>query len=137
MPSATAARAVLDASVVVRAGVDASPEARAWTGRLGASLRGYAPDLLWAEVASALRLYVASGRMTKADGAEILATALRLPIHLQSTSDAAPAALDIALTRGLSAYDAFYCVLAESLDAPLVTADRRLAEAAARAELIA
>ena len=137
MQNATVDKAVLDASVVVRAGVDASPEARAWTQRLGRSLRAYAPDHLWTEVASALRRYVADGRMTRADGAEILATALLLPIHLQSTRDAAPAALELALTRGLSAYDAFYCVLAESLDAPLVTADRRLAEAAARAELIA
>lgn len=41
-----------------------------------------------------------------------------------------------ALARGLSVYDACYAVLAEAEDAVLVTADRRLAEAVTRAELI-
>jgi predicted nucleic acid-binding protein len=47
------------------------------------------------------------------------------------------AALPRALASGLSGYDALYLVLAEAADATLVTADRRLAAAASRAELIA
>ena len=47
------------------------------------------------------------------------------------------AALLRALASGGSGYDAYYLVLAEAADATLVTADRRLAEAASRAELIA
>jgi predicted nucleic acid-binding protein len=39
-----------------------------------------------------------------------------------------------AIESGLSAYDYCYAVLAESIDAPLVTADRRLAAAVANAE---
>ena len=38
---------------------------------------------------------------------------------------------------GLSAYDAFYAVLAAGLAAPLVTADRRLAEAVPDSILVA
>ena len=40
------------------------------------------------------------------------------------------------LVQQLSVYDACYVVLAEALDAPLVTADRRLAEATANAVLL-
>jgi predicted nucleic acid-binding protein len=39
--------------------------------------------------------------------------------------------------RGLTAYDAFYAVLAEALEVPLVTADRRLAAAVPGALLVA
>jgi hypothetical protein len=41
-----------------------------------------------------------------------------------------------AIESGLSAYDYCYAVLAESIDAPLVTADRRLAAAVANAEFL-
>jgi predicted nucleic acid-binding protein len=40
------------------------------------------------------------------------------------------------LSLGLSVYDASYLVLAEASDSLLVTADERLAAAAARAELV-
>jgi len=40
-----------------------------------------------------------------------------------------PRALELALTLGLSAYDATYVALAEASDCPLVTADRRLYDA--------
>src|SRR4051794_24470130 len=47
------------------------------------------------------------------------------------------AAIAVAFERGLTVYDAAYVVLAEALDAPLVTAERRLAEATERAVLLA
>jgi predicted nucleic acid-binding protein len=46
------------------------------------------------------------------------------------------AAIAVALERRLAVYDAAYVVLAEALDAPLVTADRRLAEATEQAVLL-
>ena len=45
-------------------------------------------------------------------------------------------ALSLAVDRGVSGYDAMYLALAEATDAVLVTADRRLAAAATRSELL-
>lgn len=45
-------------------------------------------------------------------------------------------AMAVALDRGLSVYDAAYVVLAEALDAPLVTADRQLANATEQGVLL-
>jgi predicted nucleic acid-binding protein len=44
--------------------------------------------------------------------------------------------LQVALKRSISAYDACYIILAEALDVPLLTADRRLAAATPNGELI-
>jgi len=45
-------------------------------------------------------------------------------------------AWETAVSRRLSVYDACYVVLAEALDAPLVTADRRLAASTTNAVLL-
>jgi predicted nucleic acid-binding protein len=45
-------------------------------------------------------------------------------------------AMAVAFERGPTVYDAAYVVLAEALEAPLVTADRRLAEATSTAVLL-
>jgi predicted nucleic acid-binding protein len=134
--SATVVNVVLDASVIVRAAVDEAPAAREWTKRLGFDVRGYAPDLVWVEVGSALYRYVSSGALARTKAHEILAYATRLPVETRSLRGLAAAALAIAIRRGFSVYDACYVVLADALDAPLVTADRRLAAAVDRVELI-
>jgi predicted nucleic acid-binding protein len=133
----TAASVVLDASVLVRAAVDRSPAARSWTARLGGDVRGHAPDLIWAEVASALRLYVSTKAMKRADAREILANLGRLELGTQALRELSLPAMERALRQGVTVYDACYLVLADALQATLVTADRKLAEAAAEAELIA
>jgi predicted nucleic acid-binding protein len=66
----------------------------------------------------------------------LLARALALPLEIRSLRDLAGGALDSALAHGLSVYDACYVVLAESLGATLITADRRLAAAVDRSELV-
>ena len=66
-----------------------------------------------------------------------LSALLDLPIRSYELRELAAASLPRAVATGLSAYDACYLVLAEALDAVLVTADRRLAEAALQAELLA
>ncbi len=128
---------MFDASVLVRAGVSRSSAAREWTRRLHRDLTAFAPDLIWVEVANALRRGV-TGRMLSAAAAQgVLATTLRLPIEVRPLAELARPSLDAALTHGITAYDASYLVLAEVLDATLVTADRRIADVAGRSELIA
>ena len=122
--------------MIVRAGVDSSHAARAWTARLDRDVTGHAPDLLWAEVASALRRYVHTGAMTRRQAHEVLAYALRLRLAVRPLRGLAALALDRAIASDLSVYDACYVVLADALGATLVTADRTLAAAAASAELI-
>jgi predicted nucleic acid-binding protein len=68
---------------------------------------------------------------------ESFAYASRLQLEIRPLRGLAGPALDCALSRGLSAYEACYVVLAESLGATLVTADRSIAAAVERAELIA
>lgn len=134
--SATVVNVVLDASVIVRAAVDEAPAAREWTQRLGFDVRAHAPDLLWVEVGSALFRYVSSGVLAMTKAQEVLAYASRLPIETRSLRGLAASALAAAIRRRLSVYDACYVVLADALDAPIVTADRRLAAALDRVELI-
>ena len=122
--------------MIVRAGVDKSPAARAWTARLDRDVSGHAPDLLWAEVASALRRYVHTRAMTRRHAQEVLAYALALRLAVRPLRGLAALALDRAMASDLSVYDACYVVLADALGATLVTADRTLAAAAGRAELI-
>ena len=135
--TAIADKAVFDASVVLRAAVAESPSAREWLARLDADLHGHAPELIWIEVTNGLRRAVLAGIVETALARRFLGAALRLPITLRSHRDLALPAFDVALDRGLSVYDASYVVLAEALDAILVTADRTLASAAPEAELIA
>ena len=135
--TAIADKAVFDASVVLRAAVAGSPSAREWLARLDADLHGHAPESIWIEVTNGLRRAVLAGIVETALARRFLGAALRLPITLRSHRDLALPAFDVALDRGLSASDAGYVVLAEALDAILVTADRTLAAAVPEAELIA
>jgi predicted nucleic acid-binding protein len=99
--------------------------------------RGTAPDLLVAETANALCGYVQSGRLTPAQAARALGVLLDSAVSLEPLGTLVGDALALALRHGISAYGAFYLALAEQADALLVTADRRLAELATRAELVA
>ena len=87
----------------------------------------HVPHLVDVEVAQALRRYVREGQLATEDAAAAL-DALR-DLHL--TRHAHEPLLDRvwSLRDNFSAYDAVYVALAEALDAPLVTADRRLAHA--------
>jgi predicted nucleic acid-binding protein len=110
--------------------------ARGWTRRLGKDVHGVAPNLVWAEDANALRGFVIARELRRAEAQLRLQLMLRLPLRILDTDSLVPVALDTALRLKLSLYDALNVVLADALDATLVTPDRRLARAATRAELI-
>jgi predicted nucleic acid-binding protein len=123
--------------VVLRAALTRSDGASKWIERVASlEVRVHVPELVFAEVAHVLRRLVGSKLVSAGDARAILDNFAALPLRVHSHVPFAVPALDRALVAGVSGYDAFYIVLAEVLDATLVTADRRLAEAYDRAELL-
>lgn len=97
----------------------------------------HAPHLLDIEVAQVVRRYVAQGEIDEARGSIALTTLSQIPVRRYPHGFLLPRIW--ALRNNLTAYDAAYVALAEALDAPLLTRDRRLANAAghqARVELV-
>ena len=119
---------VVDASALVELLLD-TDEAGAVAARLfnsGASLA--APHLIDVEAAQVLRRYAQVGEIDGRRGREAIADLADMPIRRYPHDVLLPRVWD--LRHNLTAYDAVYVALAEALDAPLVTRDRRLARAA-------
>ena len=113
---------VIDASALVDALLVAGP-ARA---RLSAA-NLHAPELIDAELVSVLRRLVLVNKLLGSQALQALSIAGRLGLRRQPTRSLWPRAWE--LRTNLSAYDALYVALAEQLQAPLLTADARLARA--------
>jgi predicted nucleic acid-binding protein len=114
----------IDASLVVAAIVDSGAEGT-WADELLGSDTLIAPDLLSVEVDSVLRRAAIAGDIS-ADSASLAhADLLALRIDLFAYEPFAERVWELRET--ISAYDAWYVALAESMDAPLATLDRRLA----------
>jgi len=114
---------VVDASAVLA--VLLRTDAAAVEARLFGGETLHAPHLLDLEVAQVLRRWEAAGELTAARGRAALAdlAALRLERYAHE-----PFLGRIwSLRANATAYDACYLVLAEALDAPLLTCDARLA----------
>jgi predicted nucleic acid-binding protein len=113
---------VIDASVLVDALLVAGP-ARS---RL-ANDNLQAPELIDAELLSVLLRLVLANTVQDSHALQALATADRLGLRRHQMRSLWPRAWE--LRTNLSAYDALYVALAEQLNAPLLTADARLARA--------
>ena len=87
----------------------------------------HAPHLIDIEVTQVLRRYAMSGAIDEARGRDALADLVDFPLRRYSHDVLLPRLW--ILRANLTAYDAAYVALAEALDAPLLTRDRRLAAA--------
>jgi predicted nucleic acid-binding protein len=118
---------VVDASamleVLLGTATGALVEDRLLTG--GESL--HAPHLLDVEVAQVLRRYTAAGELTPERGREALMDLVDFPVHRYPHDVLLPRIWE--LRHNVTAFDAAYVALAETLAAPLVTCDSRLAAA--------
>lgn len=117
---------VVDASAVVTGLLVAGPAGDAARDVL---LSGplHAPHLLDIETTSAVRRWVLSGRLADEQARMSLRDLRDLAVDRHAHEPFLDRVLDLRDT--VSAYDAVYVALAELLDTPLVTADRRLARA--------
>ena len=128
---------VVDASALLEA-LLRTPVSRAvekWLFDAGHTL--HAPHLLDVEVAQVIRRYAMAGEIKIERGRAALADLADLPLERYPHDLLLPRVWE--LRNNLTAYDAAYVALAEALDAPLVTRDRRLAAAAghhARVEVV-
>jgi len=117
---------VVDASLVVAALVDGGPDGK-WAESELTSAELAAPHLLLVEVTDILRRAVLSGDISEDSGA--LAQGDLLALRIELFPFEAVAARVWELRRTVTAYDAWYVALAESLEAPLATLDTKLSRA--------
>ncbi len=87
----------------------------------------HAPHLIDFEVASALRNNVLGGHLRTTNAEQALARWSRTAIERYPASGLLPRVWE--LRANLTPYDAAYVALAEALDCPLLTADKRIATA--------
>lgn len=124
-------RFVVDASVAVKWYLpEPHDDHAARLRREGTALE--APDLIHAEIANSLWKRVRRGELTAAAAGRIVDAVGRLSIGEHSSRLLSGAALQIACQTGLTVYDCLYLATALLTESPLVTADRRLFEAARR-----
>jgi predicted nucleic acid-binding protein len=117
---------VVDASLLIFAvgdeGAAGGAARRALRGR-----RLTAPSVVDLEVVTGVRRLLAQGRIDERRARSALQSFMAIPIRRQPHS---PMLARVwALRDNVSPYDAAYVALAEALDVPLITADRRLAQA--------
>ena len=116
---------VIDASALLEVLLRA-PAAAALEERMFApSETLHAPHLIDVEVAQVIRRYATKGEVDPERGRMALFDLADMPLHRYPHDILLPRIWN--LRNNLTAYDAAYVALAEALDAPLLTRDRRLA----------
>ncbi|MFZ5617032.1 MAG: type II toxin-antitoxin system VapC family toxin [Pseudomonadota bacterium] len=119
---------VLDASVLLEL-LTGSPTGTLVAERLEARrAQLHAPHLIDLEVAQVLRRFAVAGEFTRERGRAALDDLADFPIHRHRHGVLLPRIWE--LRDSLTAYDAAYVALAELLDAPLLTRDRKIQRAA-------
>lgn len=125
---------VVDASALVTLIAGRNQAAR---DTLGGELSGHelhVPEHTGAEVLSAIRDLRLGGKIGGAVAVQALADYTTMPLRRHSPVPFLARAWE--LRPAMTAYDALYAALAETLDCPLVTCDRKLRAGGHRAEVI-
>jgi predicted nucleic acid-binding protein len=94
----------------------------------------HAPHLIDVEVAQVIRRYATKGEIDDERGRAAVDDLAAFPLHRYPHDFLLPRVWE--LRSNLTAYDAVYVVLAEALEAPLLTRDRRLAASAGHRAII-
>lgn len=133
----TAAECVIDASALLRGLLREAPDAEEivrgiWDG----AVRAHAPDLIGPESTHVLLRLVRAGRIDVHYARRLAVDIDSAPFERHPSHGHVTSAFELASTTSLSGYDAFYAVLSELLELPLVTADRKLAAAVERFVLV-
>ncbi|MGA8183062.1 MAG: type II toxin-antitoxin system VapC family toxin [Terriglobia bacterium] len=123
----------MDASAVLEVLLQTPAATRVSSRIFGAGETLHAPHLLDLEIAQVLRRYVRTGIISAKRGNEALQDLADLPLNRYPHVVLLPRVWQF--RHNVTAYDAAYLALAEALDAPLVTRDRALASAGARARV--
>ena len=121
---------VVDASALLEALLGTAASAAVTRRIFEAGQTLHAPHLLDVEVAQVLRRYAIAGDLDDQRARAALDDLADFPIRRYPHGLLLPRAWE--LRNNFSAYDAVYVALAEALDAPLLTCDRRLANAAGK-----
>lgn len=119
-------RKICDASAVVALLLDSGPDGHWATAALGGAELA-APSLLAFEAANIIRRQELADLVTPDQAAQAHADLLDLAIEQWPYDVLAPRVRE--LRQNLTVYDASYVALAELLEAPLVTLDRRICRA--------
>jgi predicted nucleic acid-binding protein len=117
--------AVVDASVLVRALIDAGPDGE-WARAIVARGALHAPELALAEATNVLRRLELARQIATAEVNAAHEDLMQLNVELFSFEPFAKRAWE--LRHNLTSYDAWYVALAEALQLPLATFDERLAK---------
>ena len=132
-------KVVVDASAAISWAVDDERDdlARAMASEV-LTHGGYVPPLFASEIQNVLLVAIRRGRATLSQAAEILGALARLPLHVDGSGIelGSSRTLETAVACGLSANDATYVVLAQALQARLMTRDRRVRAAASALNLL-
>jgi predicted nucleic acid-binding protein len=119
-------RIVVDTNAVIAVALD-EPE-KPWLIELTEQAELAAPAVLPYEVGNALSAMVKRNRLTPDEAAQAWRVVRRIPVELLDVDVAE--ALELAMARGIYAYDAYVLQCAAKASCPLLTLDRAMKRAA-------
>ncbi len=116
---------VIDPSVVIKWFVPEvhTDAARRW---LESSHEYVSPDLLFPEAGNVIWKKVRRGELTAGEGQRLAGDLAGIAVEVIAMRGLLPDAHSLALSTGLTVYDAMYVTLAVRLDTQVITADNRL-----------